>query len=277
MVIARVSSDAMTLLLDMQFRQAWREDVMVSFLDPLSDRAVRELDHMPGVVYAEGVRTIPVRFVNDGRKRESVILGYPKIRRLRRVVDVDQREIPVPKNGVMLTTKLAEVLGVDVGQDVRVEMLEGDRRALSLTCLCARRRTVRSSRPHAHGRSRKAFGEKGTASMALLRIDPKEYAQDRTEAQRAPAHRRRASQANDHRPVQRADCRHDDGDVAHPDPLRRNDRGWRGVQQRPRRSIDAKPRPGEPARPWLPSYRDFRGAARRARYPSVVGNSRSGS
>jgi len=186
MVIARVSSDAMTLLVDMQFQQAWREDVMVSFLDPLSDRAVRELDHMPGVLHAEALRTIPVRFVNDGRKRESVIFGYPEGARLRRVVDVDQRVIPVPDNGVMLTAKLAEVLGVDVGDDVRVEMLEGDRRAIYL------RVSALAAEPfglQGHMRKdalEKAFGEKGTASMALLRIDPREYAKTEPKLKERP-------------------------------------------------------------------------------------------
>lgn len=175
MVLARVSSDAMTLLMDMQFRQAWREDVMVSFLDPLSDRAVRELSHMPGVRYVEGLRSVPVRFVHDGRKRESAIFGYPENNQLRRVIDTNQKHVPVPESGVMLTAKLAEVLGLEVGEQVRVEMLEGDRRALSLTV------TSLAAEPFGlQGHMRmdelaQAFGEQATASVALLRIDPREY------------------------------------------------------------------------------------------------------
>jgi putative ABC transport system permease protein len=175
MVLARVSSDAMTILLDMQFQQAWKEDVMVSFLDPLSDRAVRELEHLPGVIYAEGLRTVPVRFSHDGRKRESAIIGYPKDSRLRRVIDVDLREIPIPESGVMLTAKLAEILGVSVGDELRAEMLEGDRRTVTLrvTSLVAEpfglQGHMRMTELH------RVFGEEATASMALLRIDPREY------------------------------------------------------------------------------------------------------
>jgi putative ABC transport system permease protein len=175
MVIARVSSDAMTLLLDMQFHKAWREDVMVSFLEPLSDRAVRELEHMPGVLYAEGLRTVPVRFVHEGRKRESAIFGYPEHARLRRVIDVDQRAIPIPDNGVMLTTKLAEVLGIEVGDSVRAEMLEGDRRAVSLKVSSLASEPFGLQGHMRMGELQRAFGEEATASMALLRIDPLEY------------------------------------------------------------------------------------------------------
>ena len=175
MVLARVSSDAMTLLMDMQFRQAWREDVMVSFLDPLSDRAVRELRHMPGVRYAEGLRTVPVRFVHDGRKRESAIFGYPEDAQLRRVIDIHQKHIPVPESGVMLTAKLAEVLGVEVGEDVRVEMLEGDRRAFSLRVASLAEEPFGLQGHMRMDELARAFGEQSTTSMALLRIDPREY------------------------------------------------------------------------------------------------------
>lgn len=186
MVLARVSSDAMTLLLDMQFQQAWKEDVMVSFLDPLSDSAVRELEHLPGVLYAEGLRSVPVRFMYQGRKRESVIMGHPDDGRLRRVIDVELREIPIPERGVMLTGKLAEILGVSVGDELRAEMLEGDRRTISLrvSSLAAEpfglQGHMRMSELH------RAFSEEGTASMALLRIDPREYTQTEPKLKEMP-------------------------------------------------------------------------------------------
>ena len=186
MVIARVSTDAMTLLLDMQFQQAWREDVTVSFLEPLSDRAVRELDRMPGVLYAEGLRTIPVRFVHDGRKRESAIFGYADDSRLRRVIDVDQRAIPIPETGVMLTTKLAEVLGLEVGDYVRAEMLEGDRRAVSLRVASLAAEPFGLQGHMRADELYRAFGEQATASMALLRIDPREYTRTEPKLKKLP-------------------------------------------------------------------------------------------
>jgi putative ABC transport system permease protein len=186
MVLARVSSDAMTLLLDMQFQQAWKEDVMVSFLDPLSDRAVRELEHFPGVIYAEGLRSVPVRFVYQGRKRESVIMGYPDDGRLRRVIDVELQEIPIPDRGVMLTGKLAEILGVSVGDELRAEMLEGDRRTVSLRVSSLAAEPFGLQGHMRMGELHRAFGEEGTASMALLRIDPREYTQTEPKLKKMP-------------------------------------------------------------------------------------------
>ena len=186
MVVARVSSDAMSLLLDMQFQRAWREDVMVSFLEPLSDRAVRELEHMPGVRYAEALRTVPVRFVHDARKRESSIIGYPDDARLRRVIDVNQRSVPIPETGIMLTTKLAEVLGLRVGDHVRAEMLEGDRRAVSLEVSALAAEPFGLQGHMRMDELHRTFGEEGTASMALLRIDPLEYRQTEPKLKELP-------------------------------------------------------------------------------------------
>lgn len=175
MVLARVSSDAMTLLLDMQFQQAWKEDVTVSFLNPLPARAVRELEHLPGVRYAEGLRSIPVRFSYDGRKRESAIMGYPDGMQLRQVIDVDQRAIPIPEHGLMLTAKLSEVLGIPVGDYVIAEMLEGDRKTIRLKVSALAAEPFGLQGHMRMDELQHAFGEKATVSMALLRIDPRTY------------------------------------------------------------------------------------------------------
>lgn len=175
MVLARVWSDATTLLLDLQFQQAWKEDVTVGFLDPLPEEAVRELAHLPGVRYAEGLRSVPVRFTYDGRKRESAIMGYPDGMQLRQVIDVDQRAIPIPEHGLMLTAKLAEVLGIPVGDYVIVEMLEGDRRSIRLKVSALVAEPFGLQGHMRMDELQRAFGEKATASMALLRIDPRTY------------------------------------------------------------------------------------------------------
>ena len=57
-----------------------------------------------------------MRFRVGHRYRDSVIWGYPAKPELRRVLDLEANEVDVPSSGVMLTTKLAEILGVEPGQ-----------------------------------------------------------------------------------------------------------------------------------------------------------------
>jgi putative ABC transport system permease protein len=119
--------EALDVLLDTQFRVAMREDLAVSFHEPRPARAVRELEQLPGVLDAEGLRSVPVRFWSGPRSRVGALHGYahdPELRKPRNRFAVAQA---LPPSGVVLTDVLAEVLGVTPGDSIRVELLEGTR------------------------------------------------------------------------------------------------------------------------------------------------------
>jgi putative ABC transport system permease protein len=125
LLVARFSTDALDFLIETQFYQAWREDVTVTFAGAVPERGVRELLHFPGVRHAEGVRLTPVRMHVGHRFRDLPLQGYPDGTRLRQLVDAEGQLLPMPRGGVVLTSKLGEVLGVEVGDTVRVALREG--------------------------------------------------------------------------------------------------------------------------------------------------------
>jgi putative ABC transport system permease protein len=59
------------------------------------------------------------------RFRDLPLQGYPDGTRLRQLVDAEGQLLPMPRGGVVLTSKLGEVLGVEVGDTVRVALREG--------------------------------------------------------------------------------------------------------------------------------------------------------
>ncbi len=128
-VTAGYWSDAIDYMLDVQFHGAMREDVTVTFIKPVPKRALRELATMPGVWRAEGIRSVPVRFIHKHHRRDAVLNGYPEDLELRHLLNQDGDRVQVPHDGVMLTAKLAEVLDVEPGDHVTVELREGRRRA----------------------------------------------------------------------------------------------------------------------------------------------------
>ncbi len=177
MVVARFWHDAMDSLVQVQFHRAMREDVAVGLIEPRSERAVRELAHLPGVLHAEGLRSVPVRIRSGSRYRDIAIQGYPASPELRHVLDKQGEEVPVPERGVMLTTKLAEILRVGAGDSVQVEVREGDRRKLWLPVT---RLVDESFGLQGHMRNaalEAALGQVGVTSMVLLRIDTAAYQQ----------------------------------------------------------------------------------------------------
>jgi putative ABC transport system permease protein len=100
---------------------------VVTFADAVSDRAARELERLPGVLRVEGMRAVPVHMYFGHRTRDIQLIGYPDNADLRRIVDQQAKAHAPPRDGVMLSSELANVLGVSVGQSVRVEVLEGSR------------------------------------------------------------------------------------------------------------------------------------------------------
>jgi putative ABC transport system permease protein len=117
-------------LLDIQYRLVMSMDVHLSFTDPTPERALAELRTLPGVAYAEGYRSVPVRLINGARDYRTRIQGLEAEPHLRKVLDAERRPIRLPPEGLLLTRFLAEDLGLGPGDSLEVEIMEGHRRTL---------------------------------------------------------------------------------------------------------------------------------------------------
>src|SRR5690606_20326505 len=115
LMVGRFSGDALEFLIENQFYRAWRENVTVTFNGPVPDRGVRELIPLPGVERAEGMRITSVRMHVGHRWRDVPLYGYSDGGVLRQLIDDRGTIHPLPSGGVVLTTKLGEVLGAEVG------------------------------------------------------------------------------------------------------------------------------------------------------------------
>jgi len=120
-------TNALDILLDQQFGVLDRQDVTVTFAEPASARALHEMARLPGVVHAEPMRVLSVRMLYGHLERRTSIEGLAGEPRLHRVVDRDMKPVTLPAEGLVLSTSLAELLGVREGDVVTVEVLEGSR------------------------------------------------------------------------------------------------------------------------------------------------------
>ena len=121
-------TDAMDHLLYVQYGIAQREDMTVSFIEPTSTAAVHELAGLRGVRYAEPFRSVPVRLRHGHRSQDAGLEGIPPDAYLRRVIDMQLQPISIPRDGVVLSERLGDILDVVPGDRVSVEVLEGTRR-----------------------------------------------------------------------------------------------------------------------------------------------------
>ncbi|WP_341476351.1 ABC transporter permease [Leptospira perolatii] len=132
MVLGMFSQDAVDTMLDLQFGLMQRDSVTVSFLTPVSYEAVRELTEEKGVLLAEGYRMIPIRIRVGNHSKELGLQGIPEDAKLRRLIGLDRQVMNPPSTGIFLNSTVAEKLKILKGDSVRLEVLEGSRKQLSI-------------------------------------------------------------------------------------------------------------------------------------------------
>ena len=127
MVLGNFSLDAMNYMMDFQFRKAQRQDLMVAFVEPTTASVMYEMKHLDGVLESETMRSVATKIHFQNRSRRVGIMGLEPRPRLYRLLDAEEREVKIPEFGVLMNTKLAELLGVQLGDEVTVEVLEEKR------------------------------------------------------------------------------------------------------------------------------------------------------
>ncbi len=127
MVVGNFFEDSINYLVDTQFQLVQRYDMSVATTELVSDRAIYELDSMPGVIYCEPNRSVSVRLRVGPRHRRVGILGIRSDSRLFGLVNVDGNRVALPDDGLLISRKLADVLAIRPGDSVQIEVLEGKR------------------------------------------------------------------------------------------------------------------------------------------------------
>ena len=127
MVVGWAMMDSMDELLEVQFNIVQRQDLSVSFFEPVERSAVHELAALSGVLQVEPTIGIAARLRNGHLEKQTAIQALAPDARLRRVVDVDYRAIRLDRPGLVLSTLLAEQLQVEPGDRLTVEIMEDGR------------------------------------------------------------------------------------------------------------------------------------------------------
>ncbi|MEX2286037.1 MAG: FtsX-like permease family protein [Planctomycetaceae bacterium] len=127
LVLGNFGRDALDRLMDFQFSIAQRQDVSIAFVEPTTAAATYAVGHLPGVTQSETYRSTPVRIRFGHRSRRLGIMGLHQQRDLFRLLDVHEKSVVLPDEGVVLSEKLAEILHVGIGEKVIIEVMEGQR------------------------------------------------------------------------------------------------------------------------------------------------------
>lgn len=127
LLTGRYFEDAITHLVNVQFRHVQREDVTIVFNEPRPARTRYEVAQLPGVMRSEVFRSVPAILRHEHYEHRTGLTGIEANAELVRLVDRSLNTVYLPADGVVLTKKLGEILHVQPGDLLTIEVLEADR------------------------------------------------------------------------------------------------------------------------------------------------------
>lgn len=133
LTVGSFQQGAVNYMLAVQFGLAQRYDLAVTFVEPTSRRALQELASLEGVRLVEPVRSAAVELRHEHRRFRTRLQGVMAGSELQRVLDERLQVLEPPRDGVVLTDYLAEILQVRPGDKLHIQILEGRRRSLELS------------------------------------------------------------------------------------------------------------------------------------------------
>lgn len=119
--------DAMEQMIDVYYFMSQRQDITLTYAEARPGKIVHEVNRLPGVMHAENYRAVPARLRHEHHSERVPIVGVASDSTLSQLIDPDLRPIAVPREGITLTTRVAESLGTKAGEIIRIEILEGRR------------------------------------------------------------------------------------------------------------------------------------------------------
>lgn len=186
MVLPGAMNDSIDYLLTYQWNLQQRQDVVVFLTEPASPTGFHDIEHLPGVLRAEPVRSVQARLRYGHHSRKLAITGMPKGASLNRLLDDKGNTIILPDEGLVMSEKLAEILGARIGDEVQVEVLEGQRplRRVAITGLITDYAGVAAYMDIAS--LRRMMREGDTINGAYLTVDQAKWAEFMREAKDTP-------------------------------------------------------------------------------------------
>lgn len=163
--------DSIEMIIDVQFNRINRQDVTVSLVEARPAGVVREFEAMPGVLRAEPVRAVAVRIRNRHLSRRTALIGMMPGSDLGRLLDQDLHAVSMPPEGLVLSAKLAEVLGVGRGDRLTVEAMEGRRPTAQIPVTAVVEGYIGTSAYMDMAALNRFMGDQRMVSLAYLQTD----------------------------------------------------------------------------------------------------------
>ena len=187
LLLGRFAMDAPQHMLSVQFNQVQRDDVMVTYNETRGPQALMEIGAMDGVIQVEPFRALPAWLQHGHRRKRIDVMGLTSGRGLHQLLDAHLQPVDLPPQGLVLSAKLADILGLVPGDRVTLAALEGRRPVLEVPVVSVVDEMLGLGAYMDAGALARLLGESHTSSGAYLRIETDKALQVYERLKRMPA------------------------------------------------------------------------------------------
>lgn len=172
LILGSHTEDAVDYVMNFEFFRTQRQDVTVTLIEPGTAGVRDELAKLPGVMTCETFRSVATRLRFGQHSRLVGIMGLPPNLELFRLMDHHERTVRLPADGLILSAKLGEILEIQPGDWLTVEVLEDERpvRQIQVVGLISDYAGLGAYMEDAA--VHRLMREGATVSGAYLRVDP---------------------------------------------------------------------------------------------------------
>jgi putative ABC transport system permease protein len=179
--------DAIDFMVDFQFNRAQRDNLTVTFIEPVSQRALYSLGSLDGVRHLEPFRSVPVRLRHLHREYRTALQGIDNHGDLRRVLNENFNPVDFPEEGIVLTDHLARILHVRPGDVLTVDTLDTRRVTRHIPVAALIKEYIGVNAYMHRPALNRILGEGHAISGAYIASDPAAAQSIQSELRRSPA------------------------------------------------------------------------------------------
>ncbi len=171
MIVGTFFYDTIDVMMNTQFNLIQKENLSITLLRPIPRIHISEFMNYNGVLNAEGLRIVPIRLLIENQTKETAIQGVDPQMTLRRFLDKDKNNISFPADGIAMNIELAQSLGIQRGDLIRFEVLEGNRKQAEVRVGALINEVLGRSIYIDHAELSQLLGEGEMVNQVLLSID----------------------------------------------------------------------------------------------------------
>lgn len=115
--------DIVNFMLKRQFQEMNREDVEVHFYNPRKMDVINEVAKIPGIIYIEAARVVPVRMSYKNYSKDTALVAFEKQIEMRQVLNREGQVLQIPEQGVIMSEYFRKKYALKAGTPLSFQLI----------------------------------------------------------------------------------------------------------------------------------------------------------